>query len=456
MNTDPVIELKSRVDCPVVTPADTAYDEARAVYNGMIDLRPAAIVECRSVDDVVATVDVARESGLELAVRGGAHSVPGFGTTEGGIVCDLSAMSAVTVDPYAMTARVEGGATWHDLDAATHAYGLATTGGIISTTGVGGLTLGGGIGHLARRHGLSCDNLIGAEVVTATGEVVQASEHEHADLFWALRGGSGNFGVVTAFEFRLHPVKDVYGGPIFYPVDRAGEVLAFYRDFIATAPEELGAFFAFQIAPPLEFIPAERHGETMCLVVTCWSGDPEEGEAVIAPLLDAAPVVAQHLGTMPYPDLNSAFDALLPAGLQHYWKAAFVSELTDEAIAAHREWGPQVPCVESTMHLYPINGASQRVPEDATAWGHRAASFACVIAGMWPDPADNERNAGWVRDYYAAIAPHSEPGGYVNFLSGDDGTRTRDNYGSSYARLREVKRTWDPGNLFRRNQNIEP
>lgn len=456
MNTDPVLELMSRVSCPVVTPADPAYDEARVVYNGMIDLRPAAIVQCRSVEDVVATVDVARESGVELAVRGGAHSVPGFGTTDGGIVCDLRAMSGVEVDPYAMTARVGGGATWHEVDAATHGYGLATTGGIISTTGVGGLTLGGGIGHLARRHGLSCDNLIGAEVVTAAGEVLHASEHENADLFWALRGGSGNFGVVTAFDFRLHAVGDIYGGPIFYPVDHAAEVLAFYRDFIASAPEELGAFFAFQIAPPLEFIPAERHGETMCLVVTCWSGDPQEGEAVVAPLLEAAPVAAQHLGTMPYPDLNSAFDALLPAGLQHYWKAAFVSELTDEAIAAHGAWGPQVPCVESTMHLYPINGASQRVSEDATAWGHRDASFACVIAGMWPDPADSERNTAWVRDYYAAIAPHSEPGGYVNFLSGDDSAHTRDNYGRNYRRLREVKRTYDPGNLFRRNQNIEP
>lgn len=454
--TDIAATLATRVDCPVITPADPAYDEARRVYNGMIDLRPAAIVACGTVADVVGTVDVARESGLELAVRGGAHSVPGFGTTDGGIVCDLSALSYVEVDPDTRTARVGGGATWHQLDAATHQHGLATTGGIISSTGVGGLTLGGGIGHLSRRFGLACDNLIAAEVVTAAGEVVRASEDEHPDLFWALRGGSGNFGVVTGFEFRLHEVREIWGGPIFFPVEHAGAVMERYRKVIAAAPDELGAFVAFQIAPPLEFIPAEHHGETMCLVVTCWSGDPDEGPSMVAPLLDAAPVAAQHLGPMPYPDLNSAFDALLPKGLQHYWKAAFVTELTDEAIEAHLAWGPQVPCVESTMHLYPIDGACQRVDADATAWGHRDASFACVIAGMWPDPADNEANIAWVRGYHDAIAPHSEPGGYVNFLSGDDAARLPASYGGGFERLQEVKRAWDPGNLFRRNQNIQP
>ncbi len=448
--------LTSRVDGTVVTPDDAAYDEARAVYNGMIDLRPAAIVQCRTVDDVIASVNAARESGLELAVRGGGHSVPGFGTTDGGLVCDLSELRAVDVDPAARTARVEGGATWHDFDEAAHKYGLATTGGIISTTGVGGLTLGGGIGHLTRRFGLSCDNVLSADVVTADGRLVHASEDENPELFWALRGGSGNFGVVAAFEFRMHEVDEVYGGPIFYPVEHAGEVMAFYREFIKTAPEQLGAFFAFQIAPPLEFIPPERHGETMCLIVTCWTGAPEEAEAAVAPLLAAAPVAAHHLGTMPYPALNSAFDALLPAGLQHYWKAAFVTELTDDAIAAHLAWGPKVPCVEATVHLYPLDGASHRVPADSTAWGHRDASFACVIAGMWPDPADNDRNIEWVRNYYDAVSPHCEPGGYVNFLSADDQAEAPSNYGANYERLLAVKREYDPDNLFHRNQNIEP
>ena len=259
-------------------------------------------------------------------MRGGNHSVPGFGTNDGGLVCDLSAMRSVRVDPAAQTVRAEGGATWGDLDHATHAFGLATTGGIISTTGVAGLTLGGGIGHLSRGHGLSCDNLISADVVTADGELMIASEEHNRDLFWALRGGGGNFGVVTALEYRLHPVGEIYGGPIFYPVEHAGDVMRFYRDFIAGAPEQLGAFFAFQIAPPLPFIPEDRHGETMCAIVTCWAGPPAEGERAIAPLLEAAPVVAKHVGPMPYPALNSAFDALLPPGLQHYWKADFVRE----------------------------------------------------------------------------------------------------------------------------------
>lgn len=456
MSTDPIAVLARGIDGTVVTPDDPLYDDARRVYNGMIDSWPAVIVRCGSVRDVIATVDAARESGLDLAVRGGAHSVPGFGTVDGGIVCDLSALSAVEVDPQAMTARVGGGATMHDLDAATHVHGLATTGGIISTTGVGGLTLGGGIGYLTRRFGLACDNLIGADVVTARGELIHASEREHTELFWALRGGGGNFGVVTAFDFRLHRVDDVYGGPIFYPAEQAGDVMRFYREFIADAPEELGAFFAFQIAPPLEFIPVERHGEPLCLIVACWSGDPAAGPAAVAPLLEAAPVVAHALGRMPYPALNSAFDALLPAGLQHYWKAAFVGDLTDDAIDAHLAWGLLVPCVESTMHLYPVNGAARRTAADATAWGHRDATFACVVAGMWPDPADNERNVAWVRDYYAAIAPHSDPGGYVNFLSEDDRGRVRESYGSGYERLREVKRVYDPENLFHRNQNIEP
>ncbi|MDX6586808.1 MAG: hypothetical protein QOI31_1281 [Solirubrobacterales bacterium] len=449
-------ELQASLRGELIASDHSDYDTARKVYNGMIDRRPAAIIRCADVADVIAAVGVAREQGLDLSVRGGSHSVPGFGTNDGGIVCDLTAMRGTRVDPERRTARAEGGCTWGDLDHATHAFGLATTGGIISTTGVGGLTLGGGIGHLARGHGLSCDNLISADVVTAEGRLMTASEDENADLFWALRGGGGNFGVVTSLEFRLHPVGEIYGGPIFYPVDRAGEVMRSYREVIAEAPEELGAFFAFQIAPPLPFIPAERHGETMCLIVTCFTGPVEEGERAIAPLLEIAPVVASGVDVMPYPALNSAFDALLPPGLQHYWKADFVGELTDEAIAAHVEHGPRVPAVEATMHLYPIDGACHRVASDETAFAYRDARFACVIAGMWPDPADNDRNIAWVRDYWEAIHPHSEPGGYVNFMAADDQDRVRENYRGNYDRLAEVKRRYDPGNLFRMNQNIEP
>ncbi len=456
LTTEAMEELDASLRGELINPQSEAYDEARKVHNGMIDRRPAAIVRCADVADVMAAVELAREKGLDLSVRGGSHSVPGFGTNDGGIVCDLSAMRGTRVDPERRTVRAEGGCTWGDLDHATHAFGLATTGGIISTTGVGGLTLGGGIGHLARGCGLSCDNLISADVVTADGRLLTASEDENADLFWALRGGGGNFGVVTSLEYRLHPVGEVYGGPIFYPVDQAGEVMRFYREFIAQAPEELGAFFAFQIAPPLPFIPEERHGETMCLIVTCWTGPIEEGEQAVAPLLEAAPVVASQVGPMPYPALNSAFDALLPPGLQHYWKADFVRELTDDAIAAHVEHGPRVPCVEATMHLYPIDGACHRLGSDETAFAYRDARFACVIAGMWPDPADNERNTAWVRDYWEAIHPHSELGGYVNFMAADDQDRIRDNYRGNYERLTEVKGRYDPENLFHMNQNIQP
>jgi FAD binding domain/Berberine and berberine like len=449
-------ELRTSLRGDLIGPDDGSYDEARKVYNGMIDRRPAGIVRAADVADVIAAVDVAREQGLDLSVRGGGHSVPGFGTNDGGLVIDLAGMRGIHVDPDRRTARAGGGATWGDLDHATHAFGLATTGGIISTTGVGGLTLGGGIGHLARGHGLSCDNLISAEVVTADGNVLTVSEDKNPDLFWALRGGGGNFGVVTSLEFQLHPVGEIYGGPIFYPVDRAGEVMRFYREFIADAPEQLGAFFAFQIAPPLPFIPEDRHGETMCLIVTCWTGPIEEGERAVAPLLEVAPVAAEHVGAMPYPALNAAFDALLPKGLQHYWKADFVRELNDDAIAAHVEHGPRVPCVESTMHLYPIDGAVHRVASDETAFAYRDANFACVIAGMWPDPGDNERNTAWVRDYWNAIHPHSELGGYINFMAGDDQGRIRDNYRGNYDRLAEVKRRYDGENLFRMNQNISP
>jgi FAD/FMN-containing dehydrogenase len=404
----------------------------------------------------MTAVRFAGDHGLSVAVRGGAHSVPGFGTADAAVVVDLSAMRDVRVDPVTRTARVAGGATWGDLNAATYPFGLATTGGIISTTGVGGLTLGGGIGYLARGLGLSLDNLVAADVVTADGTFHVASEKDDADLFWAIRGGGGNFGVVTSFEFRLSPVKDVYGGPIFFELDRAGDLFRLYREFIADAPEQFGGFPAYQIAPPLPFIPEERHGTTLALMVTCWAGDLDKGEQVLKPFRDLAPSVAEMVGPMPYPALNSAFDDLYPVGLRHYWKASFATELTDEAIAAHVEHGSKVPAMTSTMHIYPINGACNDVAPDATAFAYRDASFATVIAGMWPDAADDERNTAWVRDYYEAIAPHSEEGGYINFMAGDDQDRIRANYKGNYDRLQQVKAQYDPGNLFRHNQNITP
>jgi FAD/FMN-containing dehydrogenase len=449
-------QLRERVRGDVVTSADDEYDEARKVYNAMIDRRPRVVVRAANAGDVIAAVDFARENGLDLAVRGGSHSVPGFGTCDDGVVVDLSLMRGVRVDPANRRARAEGGATWGDFNAATYPFGLATTGGIISTTGVGGLTLGGGIGYLSRGYGLSCDNLVSADVVTADGRFLVASAQENADLFWALRGGGGNFGVVTSLEFRLHPVKDIYGGPMFFELEHAGDLLRFYREFIADAPEQFGGFPAYQIAPPLPFIPENRHGDTLMAFVSCWAGPLDEGEQALRPIRDVAPVVAEFVGPMPYPAINSAFDALVPPGLQHYWKANFVTKLTDDAIAAHLAHGPQVPVVNSTMHIYPINGACQRVAPDETAFAYRDATFATVIAGMWPDPADNDANIAWVRDYYDATAPHSEQGGYVNFMADDDQGRIEANYKGNLARLVDIKRTYDPGNVFHHNQNIRP
>jgi FAD/FMN-containing dehydrogenase len=449
-------QLRARARGAVIEPSDDGYDEARVVYNAMIDRRPRVVVRCSDAGDVVAAVDYARENGLDLAVRGGGHSVPGFGTVDDGVVADLSGMRGVRVDPAAHTARAEGGATWGDFNHATGAFGLATTGGIISTTGVGGLTLGGGIGYLTRGLGLSCDNLISADVVTADGRLVRASATDNPDLFWALRGGGGNFGVVTSFEFRLHPVASIYGGVRFFELDQTANVLRFFREFIADAPPELGAFPAFQIAPPLPFIPESRHGDTFIAMVACWSGSPEKGERALAPIRDVAPVVAEFVDTMPYATINSLFDGLVPPGLQHYWKANFVTELTDKAIEAHVEHGPKVPAVNSTVHIYPINGATHDTAPDATAFAYRDANFATVIAGMWPDAADNEANIAWVRSYYDATAPESEEGGYINFMSGDDQERIKANYRGNYDRLVDVKRTYDPHNLFHFNQNIRP
>jgi FAD/FMN-containing dehydrogenase len=455
--TAPTIEaLRERVRGAVITRDDDGYDEARKVYNAMIDRRPRVVVRTANAGDVMAAVDFARENQLDLAVRGGAHSVPGFGTCDDGVVIDLSAMRGVRVDPVNRTARAEGGATWGDFNAATHAFGLATTGGIISTTGIAGLTLGGGIGYLDRGAGLSCDNLISADVVTADGQFLVASERENPDLFWALRGGGGNFGAVVSFEFQLHPVAQIYGGPMFFELDAAADLLQFYREFIVDAPEQFGGFPGFQIAPPLPFIPEDRQGEPFALFVPCWSGPVEEGEKALKPLRDVAPTVAEMVGPMPYPALNSAFDPLLPPGLQHYWKANFVTELTDDAITAHLEHGPKLPAVNSTMHIYPINGACHRVAPDATAFAYRDANFATVIAGMWPDPADNDAGIQWVRDYYEATSPYSEEGGYVNFMSDDDQDRVPANYRGNYDRLVEVKKRYDPDNLFHLNQNIKP
>ena len=453
----PALEtLAASLRGPIITPSDSGYDEARKVYNGMHDRRPAMVVRCADAGDVIAAVNFAREQGGDLSVRGGSHSAPGFGTNDGGVVIDLSPMKGIRVDPRARTVRAEGGCTWGDFNHATHAFGLATTGGIVSTTGIAGLTLGGGIGYLARGCGLSLDNLLSADVVTADGKFVVASEKENEDLFWALRGGSGNFGVVTSLEYRLHPIKDIVAGIFVFPLDRARDVFQFFREYIATAPEEMGGFPAFLIAPPLPFLPEEAHGKTFCAIVACWAGPLDKGEAAMEPIRGVAPRIGEMVAPMPYPAINSLFDALLPPGLQNYWKGSFATELTDGAIDVHLKYGPQIPTMNCAMHVYPINGAPSRVSPGATAYAYRDAKFATVIAGVWPDRADNDKNVKWVRDYYKALEPHSSAGGYINFMDADDQGRIEDNYKGNYDRLVKVKGKYDPGNLFHMNQNIKP
>ena len=448
--------LRDQVRGRVITPDDTDYDEARAVHNGLINKRPAAVVRPSQVADVIASVNFARDNALAVAVRGGGHSGPGFGTADDALVIDFSNTRGVRVDPAGRTARTEAGATWADFNHATHAFGLATTGGIVGSTGVSGLTLGGGIGYLNRKYGLSCDNLLSADVVTADGKFLTASASDNDDLFWALRGGGGNFGVVTSLEFQLHPVDMVHAGIIIYSVEHAETVAKFYREYLAAAPEEFGAFLAFHQGPPVPFLPEEWHGRPVCIVVGMWTGDPAEGEARWQPLLDAAPVAGSMVGPMPYPALNSAFDGMYPKGLLAYWKAAFLSELNDGAISVHLDYGSRVPSVQTAVHIYPMDGAVHRVGAADTAFPNRSARFSPVVACHWEDPSDTEANIAWVRDYAAALQPHSQSAGYINFMDGDDLSRVADNYGANYQRLRGIKTKYDPQNLFHVNQNILP
>ena len=448
-------ELRANLRGALIRPADEGYDEARALYNAMIDKRPALIARCADAADVITCVNFAREHELPLAIRGGGHNGPGLGSCDEGLIIDLSAMKGVRVDPKARTARVEGGATWGDVDHATHAFGLATVSGIISTTGVGGLTLGGGHGHLSRKYGLTIDNLLSADVILADGSLVKANEDENDDLFWAIRGGGGNFGVVTSFLLSLHPVSTVVGGPTLWPLEQSAEVMSFYRDFIADAPEELNGFFAFLTVPPAPPFPEELHLRKVCAVVWCYVGSEEDAAAALAPALEVGTPLLHGVQAMPYPALQSAFDALYPPGLQWYWKGDFVRELTDEAIAEHVRFA-EVPTVHSTMHLYPIDGAVNRVGSDETAWSYRDVRWSKVIVGVDPDPENNGRITDWVRDYWEALHPHSAGGAYLNFMMEEGEDRIQATYRDNYDRLAGIKGKYDPENLFRVNQNIEP
>ena len=451
-----VSDLRSRLRGVVLQPDDDGYEAARPVYNGMIDRRPALIARCTDAADVIAAVTFAREQRLTVAIRGGGHNGAGLGTCDDGLVIDLSRMKGVRVDPKQRTARVAGGCVWGDVDHATHAFGLATPSGIVATTGVGGLTLGGGLGHLTRKCGLSIDNLLEVDMVLADGSFVTANADEHADLFWAVRGGGGNFGVVTSFLFRLHPISTVYAGPMLWPLEQAPQVMRFWDDLIATADDDLNGFFAFLQVPPAPPFPEPLHLQTVCGVVWCYTGPLEQAEAVFAPIRQFGPPIVDFVGPLPHPALQSMFDPLYPPGLQWYWRADFVNELSDEAIARHVEHGSQIPSMHSTMHLYPINGAAGRVGKQDTAWSYREARYGEVIAGIDPDPANNERNIGWAKDYWEALHPYSAGGAYVNMMMDEGQERVQAAYRDNYARLAAIKATYDPTNLFHVNQNIRP
>ncbi|MDT5148151.1 MAG: hypothetical protein QOC58_2796 [Mycobacterium sp.] len=448
-------ELRARLGGEVILPDHPQYDEARALHNAMIDKRPAVIVRCGSVADVAAALEFARASRLPLAVRGGGHNGPGFGTVEAGLVIDLSPMNRVDVDADRRLARVQGGATWGQVDAATHAHGLATPSGIISTTGVGGLTLGGGHGYLSRKHGLTIDNLVAAELVLADGRVVTASETEHSELFWALRGGGGNFGVVASFTFRLHPVQTVICGPTAWPASETADILSWYRDFLPAQDEDLYGFFASMTVPPVAPFPDAFHLQKACAVVWCYTGDPSRADEVFAPVRQMQPAF-DSIGAAPYLALQSTFDALYPKGLQWYWRGNFFRRVPDGAVEAHARFTEELPTVHSTMHLYPVDGAVHRVGQTDTPWAYRDVNFSQVIAGVDPDPANAELVKNWAVDYWNATHPYSAGGAYVNFMMDEGRDRVRATYGPNYQRLREIKALYDPDNVFRINQNIPP
>lgn len=448
--------LGARLCGALIAPEDAAYDEARAVWNAMIDRKPALIARCAAVADVVAAVGFARDKGLALAVRGGGHNIAGTSVCDGGLVVDLSPMNAVEVDPQARIARVGGGALLGDLDRATQEYGLAVPAGVVSTTGVAGLTLGGGFGWLSRKHGLAADNLLAVELVTAAGEVLQASEEENPELFWGLRGGSGNFGVATAFEFRLHPLgPEVFFGPTVYRLEDAAEVLARYRAFAAAAPRDCCVWADLMTAPPLPFLPEAHHGTKVLTLMQFYAGDPGEGEAVLAPLRGFGRPIGDAAGPLPYTTAQSLLDETYARGLRNYWASRNLAELSDAIIDALVTLAVRFPTPQSDILISQVGGAINDVAPDATAYPHRDVAFVASPGARWLDPADDGVCMAWIRSCQEALAAQAGGGAYVNFIAERAG-REREAYGANYARLAALKARYDPENLFRLNQNVAP
>ncbi len=450
--------LEARFGGEVVTPGEPSYDPLRRIFNGMIDRHPALIARCSGPADVAAAVGFARERGLPLAVRGGGHGVAGHSVCDGGVVIDLRPMKGVRIDPERRAVQVQAGLTWGELDRETQALGLAVTGGRMSTTGVAGFTLGSGSGWLERKLGLAADNLLSADVVLADGQLVTASEDERPDLFWGLRGGGGNFGVVTSFEFRLHEIgPTLLGGMMIHPGPRAPEVLAFFRDFMSTAPDEVGAGVALITAPPEPFVPEPARGKPAVGVIACYGGPVEDGEEVLRPLRAFGPPAVDMVAPMPYAELQRLIDPSAPAGMRNWWGGEFHDELSDPLIGALCEAHSRAPSPLSQILIFPGGGAIARAGEDATAFGQRRAAFNTHLIAMWADPADDERNIAWLRELQAATAPHATGRAYPNFLTEGGEERVRAAYGpAKYERLAGIKRRYDPDNLFRLNQNIRP
>ncbi len=456
LNETSIQEFRATLRGGIIEPQDQGYDDARKVYNAMISKRPRLIVRCVDVADVIQSVNFARKNNLLLSVRGGGHNAGGLGICDDGLVIDLSLIKYTRVDPEAKTVVAGGGCKWGDVDHATHIFGMATPSGIISTTGVGGLTTGGGVGHLTRKCGLSIDNLLSVDMVLADGSFVTANAKQNQDLFWAVRGGGGNFGVITAFTFKLHQIDILYGGPMLYDISETEDVMKWYRKLIKDAPDDLNGFFAFLTVPPGPPFPEYLHLKKMCGIVWAYSGPLEKAEEIFKPIRAFKMPALDFVGPLPQPALQGMFDALYPTGLQWYWRADFVKELSDKAIAEHIKFGKTLPTMLSTMHMYPVNGAASRVSNKDTAWSYRDATWAMAIVGVDPDPANKEKITSWTKQYWEALHPYSAGGAYVNFMMDEGEERVKATYGDNYGRLVTIKNKYDPNNLFRVNQNIKP
>ena len=450
-------QLRSKINGRIILPADPGYDEVRSIWNAMIDRRPAVIVECADTGDVPHALAFARENGLEISMRGAGHNIAGNSLSNGGLVIDFSKMNKVRVDTEKRRAFVEPGVTLGDFDKAVQAHGLATPVGINSTTGIAGLTLGGGFGWLTRKYGLTIDNLVSVDVITADGTAVKASENENADLFWAIRGGGGNFGIVTQFEFALYPVgPEILAGLIVFPLAQAKQVLSQYREFVKSAPEELNVWVVMRHAPPLPFLPEEVHGTEVLILAVFYAGDIKEGEKLVQPLQSFGDPVGVHLGAQPYVDWQQAFDPLLTPGARNYWKTHNFTNLSDDALEKMIEYAGNMPSPQCEIFIALIDGAPNRIAADAMAYGNRDAKFVLNVHGRWDSAADDETCISWAREFFNASAPYASGGAYVNFMTDEEGDRVAAAYGANYDRLVQIKNKYDPENVFHLNQNIKP